>query len=142
MSNPVAVRLATALENRLIFACRDRLPRETCGVVFGAFTDDALIAEDYAIVRNASPTPDTRFAFDPNDWIAVCYEAQKNQRKLVGVFHSHPVGPGVPSAYDERALMPWDSYWIVSFADGQGAVSAYKHDARHGFLALPVVRVI
>ncbi|MFD0674286.1 M67 family metallopeptidase [Cohnella sp. GCM10027633] len=142
MSNPVIAKLTIEVENSMIAACRDRLPLECCGVVYGSLEEEHTVAvEGYSIIRNAAASPENRFSFDTEDWIAACYEAQKNQRRLVGVFHSHPVGTGEPSASDARTLMPWDSYWIVSFADGQGAISAYRHDARHGFVSLSVERV-
>lgn len=115
-----AVILPEALERSLVDACRSRLPYEACGVIFGERDGDTLVAERFAVVRNAAASPERSFAFDPDDWIAVCFEAQKNQRRIVGAFHSHPVGPDRPSDRDEQALVPWESYWIVGFAGQTG----------------------
>lgn len=134
------VMLNRKLEHDLIAACRIRLPYEACGIMYGNLTESSVTAEGFAIIRNTSPFPENRFTFDQNDWIAACYEAQKNQRLIVGLFHSHPDGTVAPSLHDEEARAPWESYWIVSFANDQGVVRAYKRDARHRFVALQMVR--
>lgn len=132
------IKLKPELVRSLIDDCRRRLPYEACGVIFGERDGRRLVANGHAFVRNAAPYPERRFSFAPNDWIAVCYEAQKNQRNIVGLFHSHPIGPEYPSRRDERGLVPWESYWIVSFADPCPKLTVYKR-VNETWIVLPVV---
>ena len=132
------IRPKPELVRSLIEDCRKRLPYEACGVIFGDREGRRLVANGHAFVRNAAPNPERRFSFAPDDWIAVCYEAQKNQRSIVGLFHSHPIGPENPSRRDERGLVPWESYWIVSFAEPGPKLTVYTRD-NEKWIALPVV---
>lgn len=138
MSCGVTVKLAHELRENIIDACRRRLPNEACGVVYGYRTSDALIPDGFALVRNVAPNAEDAFVFDPSEWIAVCYEAQKNQRHIVGVFHSHPIGANAPSKRDEQSLVPWDSYWIIGFARPGGDIAVYRH-TEQGWITLPLV---
>jgi len=138
MSNGVIVKLNHELRDNIIDACRRRLPNEACGVVYGYRTSGVLIPDGFALVRNAAPNAKDTFVFDPAEWVAVCYEAQKNQRHIVGVFHSHPIGANAPSERDEQSLVPWDSYWIIGFASPEGDVAVYRHTDR-GWITLPLV---
>ncbi|MFC5529158.1 M67 family metallopeptidase [Cohnella yongneupensis] len=129
MSNVMSVKLAQQMNNDLIAACRSRLPQEACGVIYGKKSEsgETLIPDGFSLVRNVSSSANDSFAFDRNDWIAACYEAQKNQRHIVGVFHSHPAGTCAPSVRDEQALVPWESYWIVGFAGPHPNTAVFKH---------------
>lgn len=138
MSEAMRIELPHRIGMDLLSACRSRLPYEACGIIYGHTIDSALIPDGFAIIRNASKTPGDSFAFDRGEWIAACYEAQKNQRQIVGVFHSHPTGANAPSKRDEQALVPWESYWIVGFANPQGEIAAYRH-TEQGWFALPLV---
>lgn len=134
------ILLDRKLEYDLIDACRRRLPYEACGILSGRASAHTIAVEHFTMIRNVAASPGNRFAFDPNDWIAACINAQKNQRRIVGVFHSHPRGSGEPSALDEQSLTPWESYWIISFANDEGTIDVYKRDAMQRYLPLPIVR--
>lgn len=132
--------LNLCLENDLISTCRLRLPNEACGIIYGSIVNEAVVAEGFAVVRNVSANPSRSFLFEPQQWIALYYEAQKNQRHIVGFFHSHPNGSGQPSAEDERSWTPWGTYCIVSLADGRAGITAYRKDLRQEWVSLPVQR--
>lgn len=138
MSDLTTVRIPQRLREDLVAACRSRLPFETCGVIFGYWINNALIPEGFSLIRNISPNAADSFAFDRDEWTAACYEAQKNQRQIVGVFHSHPFGATSPSKRDERTLVPWDSYWIIGFEGHLGEIAAYRH-TEQGWISLPLV---
>jgi proteasome lid subunit RPN8/RPN11 len=137
MSTILAVKLPSDIANDIIHACRSRLPHEICGAVYGYRSDKLLMVDGFSLIRNVSPSPVDRFEFDRNDWISACYEAQKNQRNIVGLFHSHPNGSIAPSARDEQALVPWVSYWIVSFAENRAEITIYKQED-YGWTILPL----
>ncbi|WP_027085255.1 M67 family metallopeptidase [Cohnella panacarvi] len=138
MSCEIIVKLGNRLREELVETCRRRLPNEACGVVYGYRTADELIPDGFAWIRNVAPNAEEAFAFDPGEWIAACYEAQKNQRLIVGVFHSHPIGANAPSKRDEQSLVPWDSYWIIGFAGSDGDIAVYRH-TEQGWVSLPLV---
>ncbi|KIL36947.1 hypothetical protein SD71_04335 [Cohnella kolymensis] len=140
MSEIRRVSYLPCVEADLIDVCRSRLPNETCGVIYGAIVNDTVIAEGFAVVRNAAPNPSHAFFFHPEEWIGIFYEAEKNQRSIVGIFHSHPDGGVEPSAEDGRAWTPWGTYWVVSLAGERGAVTAYRKDSRRQWVRLSAQR--
>jgi proteasome lid subunit RPN8/RPN11 len=140
MRDAISVSLNRTLENDLLSACRQRLPYETCGIVFGTESDGVVLADGYTIVRNRSISPIDAFSFDPEDWVSVYFQTQRNQRNIVGFFHSHPQNAAVPSLKDEQGALPWGTYWIVSFARGNDEIAVYRRDAEQGWVNLPIKR--
>jgi proteasome lid subunit RPN8/RPN11 len=140
MTNEISVIVNQSLENDLLSACRERLPYETCGIVFGTAKDGIVAADGYAIIRNRSFSPTDTFSFHPEDWVTVYFQTQKNQRNIVGFFHSHPQSAAVPSLKDEHGAIPWGTYWIVSFAKGNDGIAVYRRDAQEEWVNLPIRR--
>ena len=46
-------------------------------------------------------------------------EAEERGLELVGIYHSHPDAPAVPSEYDREHAWPNSAYVIVSVEDGR-----------------------
>jgi proteasome lid subunit RPN8/RPN11 len=140
MRKVISVFLNQTLENDLLSACRQRIPYETCGIVYGTETEGIVTADGYMIIRNRSTSPVDTFSFHPEDWVSVYYQTQKNQRNIVGFFHSHPQSAAVPSLKDEQGAFPWGTYWIVSFARGNDKIAVYQRDTHEGWVSLPIKR--
>jgi proteasome lid subunit RPN8/RPN11 len=102
----------------MIGHCRLALPREACGALFGPKGDSGTPAVTFlSPIANRAKSPETEFAFDAKDWIYSLYEAERSNRQLLGIFHSHPMTSGTPSALDMAgASHNRLGYWIVSFA--------------------------
>jgi proteasome lid subunit RPN8/RPN11 len=138
-----SAQLNEELGQRMIAACRTRLPFEACGVLFGdsAAADFGIaLPLDFALARNSSFSPLDSFSLHPEDWIALFYEAQKNQRNIVGFFHSHPNGLSTPSARDAADALPWGTHWIIGFSSGHADISVYRPDSGGQFIPLPLNR--
>ncbi len=63
-----------------------------------------------------------RFLFTPEDYLKAELAADKLGLSLIGVFHSHPDCPNVPSEYDREWAQPFFSY-IITRVDAGKAVS-------------------
>jgi proteasome lid subunit RPN8/RPN11 len=63
-----------------------------------------------------------RFLLTPQDTIRAEDEADERGLTLLGVFHSHPDCPNVPSEYDREWALPFYSY-TISRVDAGKAVS-------------------
>lgn len=146
MEQIVSVRLSHTLENDLLPSCERRLPYETCGVLYGT-TENApnnngqIIVDNYSIIRNTSFMANHSYSFHPEDWINVYFHAKKNQRNIVGFFHSHPLGAALPSLEDKQGSIPWKTYWIVSLAQGNRMITAYQRRSQEQWTSLPILRV-
>ena len=101
---------ATARDAMLAHARKDA-PRECCGLLAGRGR-----RIDLAIpLRNVDRRPRVRFRIDPAEHIGVrrALRALSPALDIVGVYHSHPKGPGVPSAADIEASNYPDWFFVV-----------------------------
>jgi proteasome lid subunit RPN8/RPN11 len=55
-----------------------------------------------------------RYLLGPNDYAHGEEEAERLGLEVLGVFHSHPDHPNVPSEFDREWAWPWFSYLITS----------------------------
>ena len=64
-----------------------------------------------------------RFLFTPEDYLQAELKAQGLGLDLIGVFHSHPDCPNVPSEYDREWAQPFLSYIITRVDNGKAVNS-------------------
>jgi len=60
-----------------------------------------------------------RFLFTPEDYLKAELQADSLGLSLIGVFHSHPDCPNVPSEYDREWAQPFFSYIITRVDEGK-----------------------
>jgi proteasome lid subunit RPN8/RPN11 len=65
-----------------------------------------------------SASEERRFLVSPQDMLACMKRAREVGLDLVGVYHTHPEHPAVPSAFDRDAAWPEWSYVILSVRGG------------------------
>ncbi len=136
---PIAeARMDDGVAQGLVHALRSRLPFEACGVITGTAASGGIEASGFRLIRNAADQPTTRFSFHPEDWIAAFFEAQKNQREIVGFFHSHPSGTIVPSKSDLAGFIPWKTYWIVGLSEGDYEIGVFLRQPGERWAKLPL----
>ncbi|NJN32360.1 MAG: M67 family metallopeptidase [Synechococcales cyanobacterium RM1_1_8] len=113
-------------------------PQECCGLLLGQIlADDHRQATEIRPVANAwtpelelehqshfSPgmieahSPQDRFAIDPRDLLKAQKEARAQGWQIIGIYHSHPDHPAVPSERDRQSAWPDYSYLILSVEGG------------------------
>jgi proteasome lid subunit RPN8/RPN11 len=64
-----------------------------------------------------------RFLFTPEDYLQAELKAESLGLSLIGVFHSHPDSPNVPSEYDREWAQPFFSYIITRVDNGKAVNS-------------------
>ena len=68
------------------------------------------------------PTPHgahDRYWIDPADLLRIQKQARDQDLEMIGIFHSHPDHPAVPSDCDRRLAWPGYSYVIAAVLGGQ-----------------------
>jgi proteasome lid subunit RPN8/RPN11 len=60
-----------------------------------------------------------RFLFTPEDYLKAELKADELGLTLIGVFHSHPDCPNIPSEYDREWAQPFFSYIITRVDEGK-----------------------
>jgi proteasome lid subunit RPN8/RPN11 len=124
MAPAAAIRVPHTVRQAVIDQARAARPRECCGLLVG-YGADVLFAYP---VRNVAAST-VRYEVDPKahiDLRRVLRRAVPSLR-IVGVYHSHPAGPPVPSAADiDEALYGGWIHLIVGLAGGRAQLAAYR----------------
>lgn len=118
------MRIRRAAVGVMLDHARDALPNECCGFLLGT----TATIEEVARATNLTPSPH-QYQVDPRDHFAVIRRARQEGRTVIGVYHSHPSAPAVPSASDlKHATYAEYLYVIVSLVDVPPAeeIRAYR----------------
>ena len=95
-------------------------PDECCGFFFGTEEGDQRFVKEVLVVDNSKEGDKRRrFEIAPKDYLMAEAYAEEKGLLLLGVYHSHPNSPAIPSAYDRMAAQPYFSYIIISVFDGE-----------------------
>ncbi|HSJ05872.1 MAG TPA: M67 family metallopeptidase [Longimicrobiales bacterium] len=109
---------------------------ECCGALFGTTDGDDFDVRALVGLPNEAADP-ARYRIDARTVQRVEGRAAGAGVSVVGFYHSHPVGPAVPSTTDLELACPGYLYLIVEAATG--AVRAWRLAAdRSGFAELVV----
>jgi proteasome lid subunit RPN8/RPN11 len=96
-------------------------PDECCGFLFGAEQDNgdrhiSIVSQ----VNNAKEGDKRRrFEITGKDYMRAERFALENGLSFLGVYHSHPGHPAIPSEHDRVAAQPYFSYVILSVVPGR-----------------------
>ena len=92
-------------------------PEEGAGFLIG---NDGEVKEILALPNAREDTArHNRFLISPKDYLKAELKADSLGLGLIGVFHSHPDCPNVPSDYDREWAQPFFSYVITRVDDGK-----------------------
>ena len=131
------IRLSARARAEMLAHAREDAPRECCGLLVGS---GATIDE---CIRTANLDQDpNRYRIDPAAHIAANRRLRGSGRGVIGVYHSHPHSPAIPSPTDYREAYYSDFIWlIVSLAVPPAeAVAAYRLTPA-GFALAPTERI-
>lgn len=101
--------------DRIEAGAQSCLPRESCGIILGAQTQDGWKVSGVQESPNIAPQDrNDRFEIDP----ALLLGAQKTARaggpRMIGVYHSHPNGSAEPSETDVASAWQTGMIWVIS----------------------------
>lgn len=127
-------------------------PHECCGLLIGQLSGDnkTLIevlpvenswdeatADEFRDVAGSAELGKTRrerYAIAPKTLLEVQKQARDRQLNIIGIYHSHPDHPAVPSAFDEAIAWQQYSYIIISVRQGNAAdLRSWTLDNQHHF---------
>ena len=91
-------------------------PDECCGFFFGSEDKRGnRLVTHVQVVNNAKEGDKRRrFEISPRDYLKAEQFAEENNLQLLGVYHSHPNHPAIPSETDRLSAQPYFSYIIIS----------------------------
>jgi len=92
-------------------------PEEGAGFLIG---DDGEVKEILALSNaREDAARHNRFLISPEEYLKAELKADSLGLSLIGVFHSHPDCPHVPSEYDREWAQPFFSYIITRVDEGK-----------------------
>jgi proteasome lid subunit RPN8/RPN11 len=98
---------------------KSSFPNECCGFLYGFEEGNKRFITKILRVNNTSDDDQRRrFAIKPADYILAENFAEENNLSLLGIYHSHPDHPAIPSETDRLSAQPYFSYVIVSIMKG------------------------
>jgi proteasome lid subunit RPN8/RPN11 len=98
--------------NELV-ASAESTPEECCGFLLGHEREGRIVT---AVIpaQNVAENRQVHFEVDPLEYLRAEQYAAKHNLELVGIYHSHPNSPALPSETDRRKAQPYFSYVILS----------------------------
>ena len=95
-------------------------PDECCGFLFGIEQSDGtrIISKIENVDNAREGDKRRRFEITGRDYMLAEKFALENDLLLLGIYHSHPNHPAIPSEHDRVAAQPYFSYIIVSVMQG------------------------
>jgi proteasome lid subunit RPN8/RPN11 len=94
-------------------------PDECCGFIFGSESGDKRAITEVQVVHNAKEgDKKRRFEISAQDYFNAEQYAEERGLLLLGVYHSHPNHPAIPSEHDRKSAQPYFSYIILSIKNG------------------------
>lgn len=111
------LHLAAELRQRLSGWALQRYPDEACGLLIGRGVGQRIEVERVSPARNLNVSRSKdRYLLDPKAFLAADKEARASGLDIVGIWHSHPDCPAIPSETDLEAAWAGYSYLIISVA--------------------------
>ncbi len=100
----------------------DVVPMECCGLLAG----QTSLMDELVPCTNEDRSP-TSFSIPPVELLDSFRRLRKRNRRLLGIYHSHPAGPEYPSSRDvEEFEYPEVSYWIISLHEPAPVVRCFR----------------
>lgn len=119
------MRVRQEVLDDLLAHAREAGLRECCGLLIGDREHLACCVR----ARNIDPTA-SRYLIAPEDHFAAIRLARRHGLTVVGVYHSHPVSPPVPSVTDLAEADDPELLWVI-VGTGVPAVRAFRISGRN-----------
>ena len=97
----------------------DIYPNECCGFLYGQDGEIRTIALALKVKNSKKGDQKKRFEISPTDYLSAEKYALENDTSLLGIYHSHPDHPAIPSRHDFKRAVPYFSYVILSVRNGK-----------------------
>ena len=116
----IRLNISDAARSQMIEDALRTFPDECCGFMFGSETGELRTISAITVVDNSKEGDKRRrFEIKPSDYLCAERYADENGLTLLGIYHSHPNHPSIPSEHDRVAAQPYFSYVIVSIYERQ-----------------------
>jgi proteasome lid subunit RPN8/RPN11 len=110
------MKITDAQLKQIYAHAKETYPHECCGFLLGIF-DNAQVTQ-VRRATNLNQERTDRFEFDPKEYMQVQLEADDAELDIIGIYHSHPNWPPIPSQTDMASAFENIFYLIASVHEG------------------------
>ncbi len=118
-------------------------PEEGAGLLLGSEQEGLRTVQNLLKLENAREknARHNRYLITARDMLQGEKEAERLGLSIVGIFHSHPDHPNIPSEFDREWAIPWYSYLITSIQNAEALDSRCwrLRDDRSGFSSEEII---
>ncbi len=94
-------------------------PLECCGFLIGTNTSEKKVVDVYPVQNKNTERTHDRYEIDGREFDKIDKETAKKGLQIIGIYHSHPDHPAIPSAYDTERAWSGYSYMIIAIEKGE-----------------------
>ncbi|WP_370460340.1 Mov34/MPN/PAD-1 family protein [Cytobacillus firmus] len=120
-SGSEAIRLSRNVYSEMLAHGEKELPFEACGLLSGS---GKMIKTIWKAINNKRKK--NSFEINEEQLTLLLTKMEEKKEFLVGIYHSHPTAPPVPSRDDIRFAYPDKAYFIISYAKKKPIVKCYR----------------
>ncbi|MCA0453116.1 MAG: M67 family metallopeptidase [Chloroflexi bacterium] len=115
--------LRPVLARTIIDHAQRNLPNECCGVIIGV----GIEAHEVVPVPNIATEPELHYRMDDRVLTELFFRTQRDNKAIIGFYHSHPTSEPVPSRTDVAlASYPDMAYVIASLRGEEARLAAWS----------------
>jgi proteasome lid subunit RPN8/RPN11 len=111
--------MASPLLKVMIDHAEAEYPQECCGLILGQGDRIQSIEPMANVWQGENHSLRDRYAIDPEQMLRCMKAGRESGWEIIGIYHSHPDHPAVPSECDRLQAWPQYRYVILSVAQGQ-----------------------
>jgi proteasome lid subunit RPN8/RPN11 len=119
------IKIPTDIMERIRKNGEESYPEEGAGLLLGLDENSIRAVKEILVLDNAweDGARHNRYLITAEDMLQGEKEAANQDLSIIGIFHSHPDHPNLPSEYDREFAVPWYSYLITSIHNGKAGES-------------------
>ncbi len=133
----MSINISRRLLNEIHSQGENAYPEEGAGLLLGYEQDGVRYVQSLLNLENAreDTARHNRYLITAADMLGGEKEAERLGQSIIGIFHSHPDHPNLPSEFDREWAIPWYSYLITRVDNGRAVESKSWRliDDRSGF---------
>ncbi len=112
------MKITDAQLKQIYAHAKETYPYECCGLLVGSFEDGGLVRQVHRTTNQNKERTD-HFIISGEAFAQVQFAADEAGLEIVGVYHSHPDWPPIPSQTDMESAWEEVYYLIVSLHEGR-----------------------
>lgn len=105
---------------------QEKLPNESCAILFGTMVDDQVLVKEIFLAENIEKSP-VSFTISNEELIRGYDMAEKKNLEVSGIFHSHPDSVAYPSSTDRKFMEINPVPWVI-FSNRHNEFKAYIYN--------------